>query len=46
MTALEIYNILSCYSDIKPDATVTFANNKIPVTKVVYDENTNSINLR
>ena len=38
--------LMQSYASIYPDADVTFANNKVPVTKIVYDSNTNSINLR
>lgn len=46
MTVVELYNILGGYAGAKPNANVTFANNKVNITKVVYDENTNSINIR
>lgn len=38
--------LMQSYASVYPDADVTFANNKVPVTKIVYDEKTNSINLR
>lgn len=46
MTTVELYNIIGCYVGAKPNANITFANNKVPVTKIVYDEKTDSINLR
>ena len=46
MKAIEAATILNTYAKVYPDVELTFANNKVPVTKIVYDEKTGSINLR
>lgn len=46
MKVTDLVTIMQSYSSVYPDAEVTFANNKVPVSKIVYDERTNSINLR
>lgn len=46
MTIKDAAKLLQSYADVYPEANLTFANNKVPVTKIVYDENSNSINLR
>ncbi len=34
MNSKEVATLMQTYSEIYPDANVTFANNKVPVTKV------------
>lgn len=46
MNIKDAAKLMQSYADVYPDAKLTFANNKVPVTKIVYDVNTNSINLR
>jgi hypothetical protein len=46
MNIKDTAKLMQTYADVYPDANVTFANNKVPVTKIVYDASTNSINLR
>lgn len=46
MQVKDVAALMQSYASIYPGASVTFANNKVPVTKIVYDNNTNSINLR
>jgi len=46
MKAREVATILYAYIEAYPDVELTFANNKVPVTKIIYDKKTDSINLR
>lgn len=46
MNILDVAKLMQTYAEVYPTADVTFANNKVSVTKIVYDANTNSINLR
>ena len=46
MNIRDAAKLMQTYAEVYPTADVTFANNKVPVTKIVYDEKTNSINLR
>lgn len=46
MIITEVAKIMQSYASVYPDASVTFANNKVAVSKITYDSNTNSINLR
>lgn len=46
MTVTEGVRIMRELANINPCASLTFANNKVPVTKIVYDEKSNSVNLR
>lgn len=38
--------LLSTLAEIYPDAKLTFANNKVDVSTIVYDAKTNSVNIR
>ena len=42
----EAINYLTVIRHHHPTCNVTFANNKVPVSKIVYDETTNTVNLR
>lgn len=46
MKVSEAVKILQALQAIWPDTEVTFANNKVPVTKIVYDTNSQSVNFR
>lgn len=46
MTITEGARLMRELAEINPSASLTFANNKVPVTKIVYDEKSNSVNLR
>lgn len=46
MNIKEFAQLMSTFALAYPDANVTFANNKIEVTKVVFDAQTKSINIR
>ena len=46
MNIKDAAKLMQSYADVYPEADLTFANNKVPVTKIVFDEKTNSINLR
>ena len=46
MKTIDAARLLQSFAETYPTSTLTFANNKVPVTKIVYDENTNTINLR
>jgi len=46
MNICDAAKLMQSYADVYPEANLTFANNKVPVSKIVYDANTNSINLR
>ena len=37
---------MTTLAEIYPECELTFANNKVSATKIVYDEKTNSINIR
>lgn len=37
---------MASLAEFNPSARLTFANNKANVTKIVYDEESNSVNLR
>ena len=46
MTIKEAAKMMAILAEFHPTARVTFANNKVDVTKIVYDEKSESINLR
>ena len=46
MKAEEIVNTIYAICKFHPNTKVTFGNNKVPITKIVYDETTDSVNLR
>ena len=46
MKVKEAVQILQTLQAIWPETEVTFANNKVPVTKIVYDSNSNTVNFR
>lgn len=46
MKTIDAAKLLQTFAEVYPDSELTFANNKVPVNKIVYDEKTNSINLR
>ena len=46
MKTIDAVKLLQSFAEVYPDSELTFANNKVPVSKIVYDEKTNSINLR
>ena len=46
MKAKDAAKLLITLSEIYPDLDITFANNKAPVTKIVYDSNSQSVNFR
>lgn len=46
MNIKEFAQLMSTFALAYPDAKVTFANNKVEVTKVVFDAQTKSINIR
>ena len=38
--------LMTKFAEIYPDCELTFANNKVAASKIVYDEKTKSINIR
>lgn len=42
----EAVQILRTLQTIWPETEITFTNNKVQVTKIVYDFNSNSVNFR
>lgn len=46
MKTIDAVKLLQAFADVHSNSDLTFANNKVPVTKIVYDENTNTVNLR
>lgn len=46
MTITEGARLMQSLAEFNHSARLTFANNKVDVTKIVYDEKSNSINLR
>ena len=46
MKVTEAVKILQTLQALWPDTEITFANNKVPVTKIVYDSNSKSVNFR
>lgn len=46
MKTIDAAKILTILAETYPNSDLTFANNKVSVTKIVYDENTNTINVR
>lgn len=46
MTVQEGAKILNVLAEFHPEARLTFANNKVNVSKIVYDEKSESVNLR
>ena len=46
MTITEGDRLMATLAEVNPSARLTFANNKVDVTKIVYDEKSNSINIR
>lgn len=46
MTIKEGARLMATLAEFHPDAQMTFANNKVPVTKIVYDDKSESVNLR
>lgn len=46
MSIKEFAQLMTTFALAYPDANVTFANNKVEVTKVVFDAQTKSINIR
>lgn len=46
MKAKEFAELLTTFATAYPNSEVTFANNKVEVTKIVFDAQTKSINIR
>ena len=46
MKAKEFVKLISGIADAYPDIDVTFANNKVPVNLVVYDDKSKTLNIR
>ena len=46
MKTKELAELLTTFAQAYPDSEVTFANNKVPIEKVVFDAQTKSINIR
>lgn len=46
MTITEGARLMASIAEVNPSARLTFDNNKADVTKIVYDEKFNSVNLR
>lgn len=46
MKTIDGVKLLQSFAEVYPNSELTFANNKVPVSKIVYDEKTNSVNLR
>lgn len=46
MTITEGARLMASLAEVNSSARLTFANNKVDVTKIVYDEKSNSVNLR
>ncbi len=42
----EVIENLTAIAKFHSGTKCTFANNKVPITKIVFDENTNSVNFR
>ena len=46
MNIKEVARWMNSLAEVYSDCEVTFANNKVPVNTLSYDEKSNSINLR
>ena len=46
MNIKDAAKLISTLAEIYPDAKLTFANNKVDVTTIVYDSKSNSVNIR
>ena len=46
MKTKEFAEIMTTFAITYPDSEVTFANNKVEVTKIVFDTQTKSINIQ
>lgn len=46
MNIKDAAKLLNTLAEIYPDAKLTFANNKVDVSTIVYDVKSNSINIR
>jgi hypothetical protein len=46
MNIKDVAKLMNTFAEVYPDCEVTFANNKVHVNVVQYDEKSNSINLR
>lgn len=46
MKTIDAAKLLQTFAEVYPNSELTFANNKVSVTKIVYDENTHTINIR
>lgn len=46
MTILEATEYMKVLAKFHPDARITFANNKVEVSKIVWDEKSQSVNIR
>ena len=46
MKTINAVTILQTFAKVYPDSELTFANNKVPVNLIVYDEKTNTVNVR
>ena len=46
MKTVDAVKLLQTFAEVHSNSELTFANNKVPVTKIVYDEKTNTVNLR
>lgn len=46
MTAIEARDYMAIIAKYHPDAKLTFANNKVEATKIIWDEKSQSINIR
>lgn len=46
MKTVDAAKLLQTFAELYPNSNLTFANNKVSVSKIVYDENTNTINIR
>lgn len=46
MNIKDAAKLLNTLAEIYPDARITFANNKVDVSVIVYDTKSNSVNIR
>ena len=46
MNIKDVAKLMNTFAEVYPDCEVTFANNKVQVNVIQYDNKSNSINIR